>query len=212
MQNMVQLDNAGGLTAITTVLIQPGSRIYLVIVLPICTFVLGILYHKLGIKQNIKYRLDRFFRGDMPANYVTAICWHIPSKKPILTLSISIAAHWDTGVALRHALHSRHARHTRHILYRRSASKIGCAIGTEGPTEFQQTFALGTRAFHLLTARGANLEIRLYTRMAIVACLTLGHLGQQRFLFQLALVNLSERLAGSQNHVDEETAYEEDCY
>lgn len=131
---------------------------------------------------------------------------------PILRLSISIAAHWDTGVTLRHALHSRHAWHTGHILYRRSASKIGCAVGTEGPTKFQQTFALGTRAFHLLAARGADLEIRLYTRMAIVACLTLGHLSKQRFLFQLALVNLSERLTGPQNHVDEETAYEEDRY
>ncbi len=48
--------------------------------------------------------------------------------------------------------------------------------------------------------------------MTIVACLALGHLCQQRFLFQLALINLGERLARPQNHIDEETANEEDRY
>jgi hypothetical protein len=56
MQNAVRLDNAGGFTAIATNLIQPGSRIYLdksCDIIAILYFRTRILYHKVGIKQNI---------------------------------------------------------------------------------------------------------------------------------------------------------------
>jgi hypothetical protein len=46
--------------------------------------------------------------------------------------------------------------------------------------------------------------------MTVVAGLTLGHLCQQRFLLQLAFVNFCQRLAGTQDQIDEETTNKED--
>lgn len=58
MQNAVRLDNAGGFTAITTEFIQRGSRIYLVISLPICTFVLE-YYTTLQAQNQISVLLEQ---------------------------------------------------------------------------------------------------------------------------------------------------------
>src|SRR6266567_2899917 len=88
----------------------------------------------------------------------------------------------------RHALYRSHARHG-------GRGEIGGTIGTEHPAQLEQAFALGAGPLQLLPAGWADLEVRLDTRVAIVAGLALGHLRQQGLFFQLALVNLGQRLA-----------------
>src|SRR5260370_7539627 len=77
-----------------------------------------------------------------------------------------------------HSLHGCHPwRHTRHWC----ACQVGCTIGAESPAKLQETLALGARPLELLATRWTYLEIRLYTRMTVVARLTLGHLCEERF-------------------------------
>ncbi len=115
-----------------------------------------------------------------------------------------LAAHMHSGRAL-HPLHDRHSRHILHW-----AGEISGAVRAECPAQLEQAFALGAWALELLPTGRADLEIRLDARVAVVAGLTLGHLGQQRFFLQLALVNLRQGLSWAQDHVDEETPDEED--
>ena len=91
---------------------------------------------------------------------------------------ISIASHGHARIAG----YTGHGSHTGHILHR-GTGQISCAIGTEGPAQFEQAFALGARTLELLAAGRADLEIAFDTSMAIVAGLALGHLGQQRLFF-----------------------------
>ena len=106
----------------------------------------------------------------------------------------------DTG----HRVHTGHTGHIRH-----RAADIAGTVGAEGPAQFEETLTLGAGAFELLAARRAYLEIALDTCVAIATRLSLRHLGQQRFLFQLAFVDFRECLARTQDHIDEETADEE---
>ena len=107
-----------------------------------------------------------------------------------------------------HRRHPRHALHPWHSLHRQPASQIGRAVGAVSPAQFQQALALGAGAFQLLAAGWADLEVWFNTCVAIAACLPLGHLGQQRFLFQLPLVDFGQGLPGPQDHVDEQAAHE----
>src|SRR5258708_23770261 len=97
--------------------------------------------------------------------------------------SIPGATHGNARPPL-HLLHGRHTRHTSHTWHTLhwSTRQIGCAIGAEGPAEFQQTLALGAGTLEFLTTGGANLKIRLNACMTIGAGLALGHLCQQRFV------------------------------
>ena len=102
-----------------------------------------------------------------------------------------LAAHRNAWSAW-HALHGCHTGHTLH-----GTREVGSAVRTESPAQFEQALALGTGTLELLTTGGANLEIRLYAGMTIVAGLALGHLCQQRFFLQLAFINLCQCLPGT---------------
>ena len=102
-----------------------------------------------------------------------------------------------------------HCWHSRHILHWPWREICG-AVRTECPAQFQEPFALGAWPLELLTAGGADLEIRFDTSMAIVTGLALGHLSQQGFFLQLPLVDLCQCLAGTQDHIDEEPTNKED--
>jgi len=78
------------------------------------------------------------------------------------------------------------------------------------PLEFEQMVAARAGAAQLGAARWAELEVALDAIVAGWAGLALGHLRQQRLLFQLALVQLGQRLARAHDQVDEEAADVED--
>ena len=92
--------------------------------------------------------------------------------------SVSITSHWDAWYSLS-TLHSRHSRHILHW----SRGKVCGTVRAERPAQFQKPFALGAGPLELLTTGGADLEICFDTGMAVITCLTLGHLSQERFFF-----------------------------
>lgn len=120
------------------------------------------------------------------------------------------ATHLD-ALRGRHSLHGRHRSHTGHTGHR-GCREVSSAVGAKRPAQFEQALALGAGALELLAAGWANLEIGLDARMAVIARLPLRHLGQQRLLFQLPLVNLGQSLARAQDQVNEETTDKEDSH
>src|SRR5579859_2016114 len=71
-------------------------------------------------------------------------------------------------------------------------------------------FAAWAGPAQLRPARWADLEVTLNAIVAGRAGLALGHLRQQRFLFELPLVQLRQGLARPHDQVDEESAQVED--
>ena len=115
-----------------------------------------------------------------------------------------------TWHSLRHSLwHTLHRWHAGHVLHGATGQIIG-AVGAEGPAQLQQALALGAGAFELLTTGRADLEISLDAGMTIAARLTLGHLGEQGFFLQLALIGFGKSLTRTENKIDEESTDKED--
>jgi hypothetical protein len=111
-------------------------------------------------------------------HFFTSLLYHNPLDKQNQRDSVPVAqlaAHRNAWSAL-HALHALHGCHTGHTLH--GTREVGSTVRAECPAQFEQALALGTGTLELLTTGGANLEIRLYASMTVVAGLALGHLCQ----------------------------------
>lgn len=107
-----------------------------------------------------------------------------------------------TALTLTHSTAGRRARRRASALHR--ATTIA-TVGADIPLEFKQMVAARAGATQLRAAGGAKLEIALDTVVTRRAGLPLGHLRKQGFLFELALIEFSERLAGPHNQIDEQS-------
>src|SRR5258708_781740 len=89
--------------------------------------------------------------------------------------SIPGAAHGNARSPL-HLLHGRHTRHTSHTWHTLhwSTRRIGCAIGTEGPAQFQQTLALGAGALEFVIAVNVLLPEEVVAVAVAVATAVVG--------------------------------------
>ena len=104
---------------------------------------------------------------------------HYASKREKVLIAWS--THRDLRLLRRWAALEAHTchigSHTGHI-WGKATGQVRGAVRAVSPAELQQAFALGTRAFKLLTTGGTDLEIGLDAGMAVRAGLALSHFCQ----------------------------------